>query len=134
MERIKVIWTFNPITVVPILGALVGGTIYINTIQNQVEAQGNTLTTVGAKLDTMSDLPYRMGQQEAFNEGFERSHGSDCGSYDVGQDATRKYLSAAVRGDPEGYRHALDPSRGSRVEGRHEDRQAAARQLLPAIG
>ncbi|WP_421867401.1 hypothetical protein [Pararhizobium sp.] len=68
MERIKVIWTFNPITVVPILGALVGGTIYINTIQNQVEAQGNTLTTVGAKLDTMSDLPYRMGQQEALTK------------------------------------------------------------------
>ncbi|MDQ0132675.1 hypothetical protein J2T08_000576 [Neorhizobium galegae] len=102
MERIKVIWTFNPITVMPILGAIVGGTIYINTIQNQVEGQGTKLTSVVARLETMSDLPYRMGQQEAVAKAANDRMDRIADLMMSGQDATRKDLGAfaeAIRKD-----------------------------------
>lgn len=64
MDRIKVVWKIDAITIGALLSAVVGGTIYINTISNRLDGTVATVSSIDATVAKLSDLPYRMAGQE----------------------------------------------------------------------
>jgi hypothetical protein len=100
MEKIRVVWQFNPITVVPIIAAIVGGSIYVKTLEwrlDSIESSrsqsriefSNTLKNLD---DRTSDLPYRMKEVEVKGQAMADRQDRLADLVMTGQEATRKAM------------------------------------------
>ncbi len=110
MEKIRVVWQFNPITVMPILVAIVGGAVYVKTLEWRLDAIetsraqsrvefSNTLKNLD---DRTSDLPYRMKEVEVKGQAMADRQDRLADLVMTGQEATRKAMQEgfdAIRKD-----------------------------------
>ncbi|WFS02226.1 hypothetical protein [Rhizobium tumorigenes] len=72
MPSIRFVWTVNPITLAPIVGAIIVGVVWKTTVDNDLSdlktfrAARSVFVDkqISSILDVIRDVPYRMDQQE----------------------------------------------------------------------